>query len=32
LAEAQGGTITYADRNGGGAIFELRLPAATPQY
>jgi len=30
LAEAQGGTITYAERNGGGAIFELRLPAAAP--
>ncbi len=30
LAEAQGGTLTYADRDGGGAIFELRLPAATP--
>jgi K+-sensing histidine kinase KdpD len=30
LAEAQGGTLTYADRVGGGAIFELRLPAATP--
>jgi len=30
LAEAQEGTLTYADRDGGGAIFELRLPAATP--
>lgn len=30
LAEAQGGTLTYADRDGGGAIFELRLPAASP--
>jgi K+-sensing histidine kinase KdpD len=30
LAEAQGGTLGYADRGGGGAIFELRLPAATP--
>ncbi len=30
LAEAQGGTLTYTDRNGGGAIFELRLPSANP--
>ena len=30
LAEAQGGSLTYTDRDGGGAIFELRLPAATP--
>ena len=30
LAEAQGGTLTYADREGGGAIFELRLPSASP--
>jgi len=30
LAEAQGGTLTYADRDGGGAVFELRLPSATP--
>ena len=30
LAEAQGGTLTYSDRNGGGAVFELRLPAAQP--
>jgi two-component system sensor histidine kinase KdpD len=30
LAEAQGGTLTYTDRDGGGAIFELRLPAANP--
>jgi K+-sensing histidine kinase KdpD len=28
LAEAQGGTLRYSDRNGGGAVFELRLPAA----
>jgi K+-sensing histidine kinase KdpD len=31
LAEAQGGTLTYADREGGGAVFELRLPSATPE-
>ena len=31
LAEAQGGSLTYADRDGGGAIFELRLPSAQPQ-
>ena len=31
LAEAQGGTLTYADRSGGGSIFELRLPATTPE-
>jgi two-component system sensor histidine kinase KdpD len=29
LAEAQGGTLTYADRVGGGSTFEVRLPAAT---
>jgi two-component system sensor histidine kinase KdpD len=28
LAAAQGGTLTYADRPGGGSIFTLRLPAA----
>ena len=26
LAEAQGGSLTYRDRTGGGAQFELRLP------
>jgi two-component system sensor histidine kinase KdpD len=31
LAEAQGGTLTYADRDGGGSVFELRLPSATPE-
>jgi K+-sensing histidine kinase KdpD len=31
LAEAQAGTLTYADRDGGGAVFELRLPAAVPE-
>ncbi len=29
LAEAQEGTLTYADRPGGGSIFTLRLPAAS---
>jgi K+-sensing histidine kinase KdpD len=28
LAEAQGGTLTYGDRIGGGSVFELRLPAS----
>jgi len=28
LAEAQRGTLSYSDRHGGGAVFELRLPAA----
>ncbi|HXO20827.1 MAG TPA: ATP-binding protein, partial [Thermoanaerobaculia bacterium] len=28
LAEAQGGTLRYADRPGGGSAFTLRLPAA----
>jgi K+-sensing histidine kinase KdpD len=28
LAEAQGGTLTYGERPGGGSIFTLRLPAA----
>jgi len=28
LADAQGGTLTYEDRPGGGSIFTLRLPAA----
>ena len=36
LAEAQHGTLGYTDRNGGGAVFELRLPAAvegaSPQH
>jgi len=31
LAEAQGGTLTYSERLGGGAVFELRLPAAEPE-
>jgi two-component system sensor histidine kinase KdpD len=28
LAEAQGGTLTYAPREGGGSVFTLRLPAS----
>lgn len=28
LAEAQGGTLRYAPRDGGGSVFSLRLPAA----
>jgi len=28
LALAQGGTLTYEDRHGGGSVFTLRLPAA----
>ena len=28
LAEVQGGTVTYRSREGGGSIFDLRLPAA----
>ncbi len=28
LAEAQGGTLDYAPREGGGSVFELRLPGA----
>lgn len=28
LAEAQNGTLGYSERQGGGAVFELRLPAA----
>jgi two-component system sensor histidine kinase KdpD len=28
LAQAQGGTLTYEDRPGGGSVFTLRLPAA----
>ncbi len=28
LAVAQGGTLTYADRPGGGSVFTVRLPAA----
>jgi two-component system sensor histidine kinase KdpD len=29
MAEAQGGTVRYEPRPGGGSVFELRLPAAT---
>jgi two-component system sensor histidine kinase KdpD len=28
LAEAQAGTLRYAEQEGGGSVFELRLPAA----
>ena len=28
IAEAQGGSVTYHDRDGGGSTFEVRLPAA----
>jgi two-component system sensor histidine kinase KdpD len=28
LAEAQSGTLTYSERQGGGSVFELRLPAS----
>jgi two-component system sensor histidine kinase KdpD len=28
LAEAQSGALTYKERQGGGAVFELRLPAS----
>jgi two-component system, OmpR family, sensor histidine kinase KdpD len=28
MAEAQGGTVRYEPREGGGSVFELRLPAA----
>jgi len=28
LAEAQGGSLSYAPRDGGGSVFTLRLPAA----
>ena len=29
LAEAQSGTLNYSDRQGGGSVFELRLPSAS---
>ncbi len=29
MAEAQGGTVRYAPRDGGGSVFELRLPGAS---
>lgn len=29
LANAQGGTLEYSDRSGGGSVFTLRLPAVT---
>ena len=28
LADVQGGTVSYVDREGGGSVFQLRLPAA----
>jgi K+-sensing histidine kinase KdpD len=30
LAEVQNGTLRYSDRQGGGSVFELRLPGAAP--
>lgn len=30
VARAQGGTVTYGPREGGGSVFELRLPGARP--
>lgn len=30
LAEEQGGTLTYVEPSGGGAMFELRMPATSP--
>ena len=30
LAEAQGGSLTYTSRVGGGSVFSLRVPAADP--
>lgn len=30
MAELQAGTLTYAPRNGGGSVFTLSLPAASP--
>ena len=30
LAEVQSGTLRYSDRQGGGSVFELRLPGAAP--
>lgn len=31
LAEAQGGTLVFSERSGGGAVFELSLPAVTDE-
>jgi len=31
IAEAQGGSVVYGTRAGGGSVFEVRLPAADPE-
>jgi K+-sensing histidine kinase KdpD len=32
LAEAQGGSVSYADRPGGGSVFTFELPAVTQEF